>query len=177
VGSGIILGGALYHGHHWTAGEIGHVIIQADAPLGRRTLENLGSRTAIAQHLRSLVEANHASRLVEIVEGDLSAIRSSALNKALRQQDGLTRMVVQQAASYVGTAIANTVTLLSLPCVVLGGGLTTALGNIWLEWVRQAFEGRVFPEELRTCKLLAGQLGDDAGAVGAADLARRRLGP
>lgn len=175
IGGGIVLDRQLFHGHHHTAGEIGHVIIQADAPLGRRTLENLASRTAIADHLRKLIEANHDSELTAITDGDLTAIRSKALAEALKRKDGLAEQVIRQAAVYVGTVIANLVTVLSLPCAVLGGGLTSALGENWVQWVRDAFEQRVFPAEMKVCKILAGKLDDDAGVIGAADLARRRL--
>jgi predicted NBD/HSP70 family sugar kinase len=83
--------------------------------------------------------------------------------------------VVQESAGYVGAAIANMVTVLSLKGVVLGGGLAEALGGPYLKWVRDAFERHVFPLELRDCKLKLSELGDSAGVVGAAALARSRV--
>jgi len=59
--------------------------------------------------------------------------------------------------------------------VVVGGGLTEAVGEPWMKWVRESFEKLVFPPELRRCKVVAASLGDDAGLVGAALLARERL--
>jgi glucokinase len=64
--------------------------------------------------------------------------------------------------------------MLSLPCVVLGGGLTEALGETYLKWVRQSFESAVHPPELAKCRIIASKLGDDAGVIGAAHLARQR---
>ncbi len=176
IGAGLVLDGRLYHGHFRTAGEIGHTWIQADAPLGRRTTENLASRTAIGFQLHQLALASHSTLLTQFAdEGDLRNLRSKALAKSLEAGDELTRIVVQQAATYVGIAIANSVTLLSLPCVVLGGGLTEALGRTFVTWVRAAFVGAVFPPELAECRIVAGKLGDDAGMVGAAMVARDRL--
>ncbi len=175
IGGGLVLGGKLYHGHYLTAGEVGHESIRADAPLGRRTLENVASRTAVVNLLTQLIAANHRSILPQLTGGDLSKIRSKVLAEALAKRDELTTNVLKQSATYVGTAAANAVTLLSLPCVVIGGGMASALGRPYLEWVRTAFMERVFPRQLRRCKVVLSKLGDDAGVVGAALLARERL--
>lgn len=175
IGAGLILNGKLYEGAHHTAGEIGHTVISADAPIGRRTLENLASRTATVNHLVALIMANHESIMPDIVDGDFSKIKSKALSRAVDQEDELTIAVLEAAATYVATAIANSVTLLSLPCVVVGGGVTEALGDWWMKRVRRAFKERVFPKELGACEIRESSLGDDAGVVGAALLAAERL--
>jgi glucokinase len=176
IGGGLILGGKLYHGHHQTAGEIGHVTIHADAPLGRRTLENCASRTSITNLITQLINSNHASKITKLVDGDLSAIRSKILAQAVDLDDRLAKDVIGQAARYVGITIANAVTLLSLPCAVVGGGFTEAMDRQWVDAVRASFEEYVFPDELRSCKILRSELGDDAGAIGAALLAQERVG-
>lgn len=175
VGGGLVLGGELYHGVHLTAGEIGHTVLRADAPLGRRTLENVGSRTAVVNLLTQLMNSNHRSIVSELTGGDLSKIRSKVLAEALAKNDPLVTNVVRQSAWYVGVAAANVVTLLSLPCVVIGGGMASALGTTYLRWVREAFMEVVFPRQLRSCKVLLTRLHDDAGVIGAALLARRRV--
>ncbi len=175
IGGGLVLNGDLYHGHHLTAGEIGHTVLKADAGLGRRTLENLASRTNIVNQLKQLILANHPSLISELTEGDLARVRSKILAEAFKKEDELTQIVIGQAASYIGVAIANTVTLLSLPCVVVGGGVTEALQTDWIELIRDVFEEYVFPPELSKCKIVASKLGDDAGTIGAALLAKQRL--
>ena len=54
VGAGLIIHGKLYQGTGHTAGEIGHTVIRGDAPLGQRTLENVGSRSNIVNQLQQL---------------------------------------------------------------------------------------------------------------------------
>jgi glucokinase len=168
IGGGLILGGRLYRGFYQTSGEIGHTVLHADAPLGRRTLENIASRTAIVNTITQLINSNHQSKITNIAGEDLSSIRSRVIAKAYNSGDRLTRDVVGQAARDVGVAIANCVTLLSLPCVVVGGGFTDALGQKWVDLVRKSFETHVFPPQLACCKVLASKLGDDAGIIGAA---------
>jgi len=175
IGGGLILHGQLFHGHSFTAGEIGHTILFGDAPLGIRTLENRASRTAIVNQLKELILSNHESKITKIVDGKLDDIRSSVLAKAIKEDDALTIEVAKRSARYVGIAIANTITMLSLPCAVVGGGAIEAMGDPYLKWIRQSFEEHVFPEKLRSAKILQSTLGDDAGVVGAAHLARLRL--
>ena len=176
IGGGLVLRGTLYHGHFLTAGEIGHTVVHGDAPLGRRTLENCASRTNVVNLLTQLILANHESKVLDITDGNLGDIRSKTLSKAVADKDKLTIEVIRSTARYVGVSIANMVTMLSLPCAVVGGGLTEALGDTYVDWVREAFDDAVFPPELKACKVLASKLGDDAGVIGAALIARERLG-
>ena len=67
-------------------------------------------------------------------------------------------------------------TLLSLRTVVLGGGVSEAMGKVWLGRIRESFERHVFPASLRRCDIVLGTLGDDAGILGAAMLAREGIG-
>ena len=176
IGGGLVINGELYHGHFFTAGEIGHTILFGDSPLGMRTLENRASRTAMANTLKQLILSNHESEITKLTDGNLDAIRSGVLSKALKAEDPLAMKIIKLSARYVGIAIANTLTLLSLPCAVVGGGAMEALGDSYLKWVRESFEEHVFPAKLKSAKILASKLGDDAGVVGAAHLARIRLG-
>lgn len=175
IGGGLILDGKLYHGPGGTAGEIGHIVLQSGGTLGRRTLENLASRTSIVNTLINQIESNQPSIVPELVDGDLSRIRSKILAQATTKKDPLTLRVISDAARIVGIGIANVVTLLSIRCVVVGGGATEALGEPWMDLIRQSFREHVFPAELRDCRIVASKLEDDAGVVGAALLARERL--
>lgn len=168
IGAGFVINGQLFRGHFLTAGEIGHTTIHADAHLGRRTLENTASRVAIANLLAQLARSGHETVLTEIAEGDIGAIRSKTIAKAFAMNDPLTIGVVNKAAYYIGVAIANVVTLMSLPCVVVGGGLVTAMGGVFVDEIRRAFNANVFPSELQSCQIVGSTLGDDAGIIGAA---------
>ncbi|MEO1237104.1 MAG: ROK family protein [Planctomycetota bacterium] len=176
IGGGLVLNNRVFHGVNHTAGEIGHTLLRADAGLGRRSLEDLASRTNMVNLIKQLVSGGQKSIVPELVEGDLSRVRSKVLGQALKQEDPLTVEVVQRAATYIGMGIANVVTLLSLPCVVVGGGATEAMGKPWMGWIREAFEAHVFPPELRSCKIVPSKLEDDAGLLGAALLASERVG-
>ncbi len=175
VGGAFVLGGKLYYGHYLTAGEIGHTILHPGAAWGRRTVENCASRTNIARLIVELIKANNPSKITKMVEGDYSRVRSKVIARAVKAKDKVTCRVVREAANFAGIAAANMVTVLSLPCVVLGGGLATELGDTWVEWVKESFVQYVFPKDLQKVKIVGTALGDDAGIVGAGILARERL--
>jgi len=175
VGAGLIIHGKLYQGTGHTAGEIGHTVVGGRGSLGHRTVEDLASRTSMVRRIRNMIEYNHKSIVTELVDGDLSKIRSKVLAQAFTKEDDLVVEVVNDAAQYIGMAIANTVTLLSLPCVVLGGGASEALGKPWLKLVRTAFEKHVFPDKLKDTKIVLSELEDNAGPIGAALLAADTL--
>lgn len=175
IGAGLVLDGRLYRGHFQTAGEIGQTVLMPHGSPGRRTLENHASRTAVVNIIRDLLLSNHRSSIARTVGGDMGKIRSRVLADAVAKGDPLAVQVVTHSAGYVGLSIANMVTMLSLPCVVLGGGLVEAMGGPYLKMVRDAFQHNVHPPELKACRLVQSRLGDDAGIVGAALLARERL--
>lgn len=176
VGAGIILNGKVYSGARHTAGEIGPTIIAGRGSLGHRTVEDLASRTAMVRRIRHMIEYNHPSVVKDIVEGDLTRIRSKVIAQAFEKGDALTVEIVEDAARYIGMAIANAVTLMSLPCIVLGGGASEALGKPWLKLVRASFEQHVFPDKLKDTKIVLSELEDNAGPIGAALLAADTLG-
>jgi glucokinase len=78
--------------------------------------------------------------------------------------------VVDKSAEFLGVAIANFVTMTSIDCVVLGGGVVEALGEPYVARVRRSFERSVFPSTLTKIDILASTLNDDAGVLGAAML-------
>ncbi len=175
VGGAIVLGGKLYYGHYLTAGEVGHTILHPHAAWGRRTLENCASRTNIARLIIELIKANNPSKVTELVDGDYTRVRSKVIAKAVKAKDKVAIGVVRDAAHVTGIVAANLVTVLSLPCVVMGGGLATELGKTWVDWVQESFEKYVFPRDLRKVKIVGTALGDDAGIVGAGIIARERF--
>jgi glucokinase len=171
VGGGLVINSKLHHGAHNSAGEMGHMIIHPGAHLGSRSVEHNCSRTAIVHELTKLIKANHQSMLPSLTNGKPGKMKSKILALAYEQGDDLVRTVINDSADLLGMAIANIVTLLSLDMVILGGGLVEAIGKPYVDIVRDAVRREAFPEPLRTIKVEASVLGDDAGIVGSAIMA------
>jgi glucokinase len=152
VGGGLLLGGRVWRGPRLTAGEIGYVVLFPNGQPGMMTVEDICSRTGMEKADES------------------GAISSSMIARAYEKDDELVRKVVDRSAELLGGAIANLVTVLSIDCVVLGGGVTEALGEPYVARVRKGFDRVVFPSSLRRIDFLASTLNDDAGMLGAAML-------
>lgn len=174
IGGGLIFGGELYYGPFFTAGEIGHMIALPFNPPGERSLEHNCSRTAIVNRLIKLIKANRKSKLVDLAEGDLEKIKSKLIGKAYEEKDELTVEVLDSAAELLGITLAGVTTLLSLDRIVLGGGLTEAMGNSWVNLVEQHARKFAFPERCKQVKVVASTLEDRAGLLGAAMIAMQR---
>ena len=175
IGGGLILNGKLYYGSFYTAGEIGHTILFPGNPPGTRSLEQNCSRTSVVERIVKLIRSNRKSVIPSLIDGDLSEIKSKTVARAYEMGDELTVEVVDNAAELVGIAIAGVVTLLSLGRVVLGGGLTEAIGDPLVDKVKKSVRAHVFPDKCRAVKVVGTKLLDDAGVLGAALIASERL--
>lgn len=176
IGGGLILNGALYYGSLGTAGEVGQAILFPGAPLGQRTLEQNCSRKHLAGRLAKLIDANYPSMLATMCDGDVAGVGASTLAEAYAKGDALTIEVIDEAANMLGVAISTYVTVLSLPMVIMGGGLSEAMGQPFADRVAAAMKPHVFPKALQSCQVVTTKLADDAGLLGAALLAHEKFG-
>ena len=181
IGGGIILQGELFHGASKTAGEIGHIIVKAGGPRcgcgTRGCLEAIASRTAMTkQFQKAILKKGKKSVLSELTGGDLSAIRSGILAKAVRLNDALTLKVLKKVTKYLGIGIGSIVNFLNPEMIVLGGGVVEALDDTFLDGIRAATKKYSLPNTLDGVQIVRAELGDNSGILGAAALARQRSG-
>ncbi len=181
IGGGIILEGKLFHGASKTAGEVGHIIVKCKGPrcgcgnLG--CLEAVASRVAITRQLRkAILKHGKSSILLKLNGGNLDLIRSSTLAKAVRKGDKLTRKVMRRTEKYLGVGVASIVNFLNPEMIVLGGGVIEAMGDDFLAGIHRATEKHVLPSTMNGVQIVGANLGDYAGVIGGAVLARQMLG-
>ena len=180
IGGGIIMHGELFHGASKTAGEIGHIIVKADGPKcgcgTRGCLEALASRTAITKQCRkAILKKGQKSILTKLTNGDLEQIRSGTLAKAVRNKDKLTLKIFKEVTKYLGIGIGSIVNFLNPEMIVLGGGVVEALDDKFIKNIRKAAKKYALPDTLKGVQIVKAELGDNAGVLGAAALARQRL--
>lgn len=181
IGGGIIMHGRLFEGCRGSAGEIGHVVIQADGPrcgCGKRgCAEALASRTAMERDVRAAIKAGRKSDVLQIMKArNRERMTSSIIVRALKKKDRVMREVIAQAQVHLGILVANVVNVLDPECVVIGGGLAERLQEDFVGPIRKtAYHYFLQQRGYERVSILPGQLGDQAGALGAAVLARQRL--
>ena len=171
IGGGLVLGGRLHRGHAGSGGEIGQMVIAPRNPPGLRRFEHLYSRTALCHRARRMIEANEPSVLRELANGDLSAINTALLAQAYGAGDALVVGLIDDAADGIGAALGGLATALGLEAIVLGGGLTEAIGGPFVERVTEAARAGVFPDRLGSIPVRVTELEHNAGLIGAAMLA------
>lgn len=173
VGSGIVLNRQIYTGPFGTAGEFGHIPIRPGGVRcncgSRGCLETQVSGPAIRRRaLEALASSRRAakSRLRELPEGEISA-RSVA--EAARDGDALARHIMTQVGIDLGLGILAYYNLMGPEAVIVGGGVALA-GDLILEPARRLCRERLMPGLREHVRILPAELGDEAGAVGAAAL-------
>jgi len=180
IGGGLVLDGQLYHGPCGTAGEIGQAVLFPNDPHSTWRYEDTASRKSIVDRVLERIRSGAKCILAltdqtSDVEANQLRITSSDLARAVKAGDETVCEVVRSSARATGIMCANAVTLLSLDCIVIGGGIAEELGETYIEWMREIFDAAVFPQTLRSCRINATQLRENAGLLGAAFLARERF--
>ncbi len=179
VGGGVVLGGALQRGAYGFAAEIGHLrVVPQGRPCGcgqLGCLEQYGSGTALVRDVREDVAAAvpAAEAILARAGGDPAAITGPMITEAA--QDGDPHAVARLASlgSWLGQGVASLVAVLDPAVIVVGGGVSEA-GDLLLAPMRTAFLEHLSVRGHRpAAEIRRAELGNDAGVIGAADLARR----
>jgi glucokinase len=177
IGAGLILNGQRHSGFNRTAGEIGHMVLQVDGPKcscgNRGCFEALAGRQAIFRKIQAAIKKGEQTVLTEMLGQELTDMRSGDLRKAIRRGDKLVAQVVDEAAEFTGIAVGNVINLLNPEVIVLGGGIIDALEDEMMPVIAKTAKDHALAGTAKGVRIIPSKLGDDAGIVGAAFLARR----
>ncbi|WP_169981372.1 ROK family protein [Tautonia rosea] len=178
IGGCLIRDGAIVSGITGNAGEIGHLIVKANGPkcgCGRRgCLEAVASRTAITRRIHKAIKKGASTPLREVVRNKNSRLKSKELSNAYRSGDPVAVHEVERAARFIGLALGSLINVLGPEIVIIGGGVTEAIGSPFVELVRNAARGQAMADPDRRVHIEQAELGDDAGVLGASLIARER---
>lgn len=174
IGGGFIIDGKLYSGATGGAAEVGHMVILPRGPhctCGRRgCLEALASGTAIAREGAELLARGIPTRIADLAGDDPARVTAKLVAQAAAKGDMEAREIIDEAVMYLGLGMANLVNLLNPEALVIGGGLTN-MGEELFGPVRRIVRQRAFPTAAAAVRIVPAELGDNAGALGAAAVA------
>jgi len=183
IGGGILINGEVQRGRFGIAGEFGHMQV---VPGGHRCecgnrgcWEQYASGNALVREARSLFSANSpiARDLFDRAEGISGNLTGPLITQAARDGDPTARELLAEIGNWLGLGIANLAAAFDPGTFVIGGGMSAA-GDLLLASARETFKrqltGRGYRPEAR---IVAADLGNDAGLIGAADLARSGVQP
>jgi glucokinase len=175
IGGGIVAGGRLLLGANGFAGEIGHMVVDPHGPrcpCGKRGCwERFGSGSGLGRLGREAAQAGQAHRVAELAGGDPEAVRGEHVTAAAAEGDEEAMAVMAQFGWWLALGLANLANVFDPQCFVVGGGLVAA-GAVLFDPLKTAFADLVEAVQYRPpIDILPAELGERAGAIGAALLA------
>lgn len=176
IGGGIVLNGEIFHGVSDSAGEIGHMTIEANGrkcPCGNYgCLEAYASGPAIARRAIEGLDAGAESLLTDLARGELENITAATVYEAVIHGDPYANEVMRETAKFLGAGVANVINIFNPDMVVISGGVTKAGDHLFVP-LRSEVRRRAFKSALDACEITAAQLPGTAGVIGAAGVFKK----
>ena len=179
IGGGVVTNGVLLRGAFGIAAELGHMrVVPGGIRCGcgnRGCWEQYASGTALVREARELVVSGtpHAARLNELCAGDPDRLTGPDVTRAAAEGDPAAVELLSDLGTWIGEGAASVTAILDPDLIVLGGGVAE-VGGLLIDPAVAAFRrhltGRGHRPEAR---FVLASLGNDAGMIGAADLAAR----
>ncbi len=175
IGGGIINDGKLVHGCGENAAELGHIIIYPD---GRKCncgqkgcVEAYASADSTARRATEAVEAGAQSSLKKVLD-EKGKITSKDVYEHLAAGDELAKQITDGTAKALALTCINMLHITEPKRIVFAGGMIAA-GDVLLNRIRDYFNEHIWTLKKETVQIVFATLGEDAGIIGAAALAKQ----
>ncbi|WP_430883716.1 ROK family protein [Fusibacter sp. JL216-2] len=178
IGGGVAVDGHILRGSHGLGSEIGHMIIGEnfyDCNCGNNgCFETFSSATAVIKYAEKLLEENKypESVLYEVKNsGDLTA---KAVIDAAKAGDALGSDAFDRLVKYLAIGVTNIVNIFDPEMIALGGGVAHT-GAYLVERLEEKVKAMSFIKNFPSAKIVLAELGNNAGVIGAAMLAKTEM--
>jgi glucokinase len=177
IGGGIIIDNELYAGASGAAGELGHIAVATEGPVCGAghvgCLEAFASGTAIARDAEDLIRAGQLPRTARIAEHN-PPLDAEDVYRASQEGESEAGAIIERAGRYLGIGLASMINAFNPQAIVLGGGMMN-MGDAILQPAIDVARLRSFEQSFTDVKIVEGELGDRAAALGAIAVARTRV--
>ncbi|MFS0655317.1 ROK family glucokinase [Bacillus sp. 179-C3.3 HS] len=177
VGGGIIVNGEVVQGETGAGGEIGHIcavpVNGAPCNCGRTgCIETIASATGIVRIAKEKIDAGQYTTSL----GAAHSLSAKAVFEAASCGDELGMRVVEQVTTHLGLVLANLASALNPTKIVIGGGVSKA-GELLRGNIERVVKERAFPACGEDVEVVIASLGNDAGVIGGAWMAKNKWRP
>lgn len=180
LGGGLVLDGELFRGAFGVSGEVGHLRLVPDGHLcgcgNRGCWEQYASGSALVREAREFARSGgpQAAPLLELAGGDPEKVDGPMVTRAAKEGDASARELIEDLGRLIGEGLVSLAAVIDPAAVVVGGGVSEA-GDLLLEPARSTYRQNMSARGHRpVLEIRQARLGNEAGIIGAADLARRR---
>ena len=172
VGGGTITDGKMLLGSNFAGGELGHTVIVMDGAqctCGRKGCwEAYASATALIRQTKEKMLANKDSKMWQLVNGNIDCTSGRTAFDAMRLGDETAKEVCDNYIYYISVGVNNIINTFQPEIVCIGGGISHE-GETLLAPIRKHAENdRYSIHAEKQTKIVAAELGNDAGIFGAA---------
>ncbi|WP_245891100.1 ROK family transcriptional regulator [Desmospora activa] len=178
IGAGIFSAGSLVHGPSFTAGEVGHTMIDAAGPRcscgNTGCLEAFASGPAMERRAQEKLRHGSHSLLREQLQGEWEKLSGSDLTVAAQAGDDFAQKILADTGRYLGIGLANLVNLLNPRRIILNGGVFAA-GDYVLDSLKKTVHERSLTLPAADVTIVVSDLGKRAGTIGASTLVLKKM--
>ena len=168
MGAGFIINGQLYTGTNDLAGEVGHIRMAEDGPVGfgkAGSFEGFCSGGGIAQLAKSLISDKLlAGENVDFCPSKdlIKDITARIVFEAAIAYDPVAQEIVNISAGYLGRGLAVLIDILNPECIVIGS-IYTRNEKLFKSHIEKILKREAIPAANKVCKILPAALGDKIG--------------
>ncbi len=164
VNAGLVLGGKLQRGKSGLAGAIGKMTIDPERIGDAVLLETMVSAENIVRRTRDRLHRDSTSSLSRL--GAMGGFTYDDIITAAHGGDDLAKMMLQRTGIFIAMSIADVISLLNLGLIVVGGA--PAGRQFLVPAIAEEARQRASEEAFNDCRIVAAELGAEAGVIGAA---------
>ncbi len=177
LGAGLILDGRLYSGTSDMAGEVGHIRLAADGPIGygkHGSAEGFCSgggiaRTGIAAVQKAIANGEKPA-LYDAVNGDLDKITARLIAEMANDGDEFCKEIYASCGRRLGMLLSFMMDMINPEVIVLGGVFMRS-GHLIRPAMEQVIAEEALPHASRVCRVLPAGLGESIGDYAAVSVA------
>ena len=174
VGGGLVIDGKLFHGPHYSAAEIGHIVINEDGPAcscgSRGCIETYVGSGYFVREIKKQLKSGQKSILKQWSEKDRREITPLLVAQAAKSGDRFSNQIWKRTGEHLGNALTGLVNILNPEKIIMGGGIAQS-GRLLFDPMVATLKKKAFPIAASSVKVVPAALGVDAGLIGAAALA------
>lgn len=173
IGSGIIVNGRIYHGKHGFAGEFGHICLESSGRMcscgNMGCLQAYASGTSIAEIARDRAKDRNDSLLHQSMQNVRLTSKEVAI--AARENDPLAIEIWKDMGRHLGQGISVLMQQFDPDSIIIGGSVSKAW-DLFYESMVSCIQEHTYREISKDMSIIPAELGEDAGTIGAALLAK-----